>query len=91
MTMGRQLDIPEDGFQDLRSFITTVLGLPHDYPENENFPTPPLATKVWPEQEDLHDDFSFFFDIASHRNEPEVNLYLPTRQMAPMIGLLHVT
>ena len=84
MTLGGQLDISEDGFRYLRSLITTVLGLPHDYPENDNFCIPPSTVKVWSEQGDLHDDFSYFFDIASyHRNKPDVKFYLPTRRYRP--------
>jgi len=43
-----------------------------------------LTAKTWPEQEDIPDDFSYFFDIASrHRDKPDVKFYLPTRRYGP--------
>jgi DMATS type aromatic prenyltransferase len=80
MTIGGLHDIPEEGMQDLRSLIITLLELPNDYPENENFPIPPPANKKWKEQEDQARTFAYYFDIAAGQgNKPDVKFYLPTR------------
>lgn len=79
MTIGGLHDIPEDRLQDLRSFITTILELPDDYPEDARLTSAPPARKMWPEQEDPAECFAYFFDIAPGR-KPEVKFYLPTRR-----------
>lgn len=84
MTMGGRLDIAEDNLQDLRSLITTVLELPADYPEDQNFPLPPPPAKTWSEQESQADTFAYYFDIAPRNgSKPDVKIYLPTRSYGP--------
>lgn len=79
MTMGGLLDIPEDRLQDLRSLITTILELPDDYPEDAKLTSALPAPKTWPEQGDLAEGFTYFFDIAPGR-KPDVKFYLPTQR-----------
>lgn len=84
MSMGGLLEISEDKVQDLRSLITTVLGLPHDYPEDDKFPPAPPVGKTWLDQEDLVECFVYFFDVAPrHGSKPDVKFYLPTRRYGP--------
>lgn len=79
MTMGGLLDVPEDRLQDLRSLITIILELPDDYPEDAKLTSAPPAPKTWPEQGDLAEGFTYFFDIALSR-KPDVKFYLPTQR-----------
>lgn len=84
MTMGGLLKISEESLQDLRSLITTVLGLPDDFPEETNFPSAPPVGKTWLDKEDLVECFVYFFDIAPrHGSKPDVKFYLPTRRYGP--------
>jgi DMATS type aromatic prenyltransferase len=85
MTMGGLHDkISEEELQDLRSLITTVLGLPADYPEGEKFPTAAPVGKTWLDKEDLVECFVYFFDVAPGRGgRPDVKFYLPTRRYGP--------
>ncbi|KAI5868213.1 aromatic prenyltransferase [Durotheca rogersii] len=83
MTLGGLVDIPEESLQEIRSLITTILGLPEDFPEDANTPVQPPIGKSWVETENLFECFVYFFDIAPQNGVPDVKFYLPTRRYGP--------
>ncbi|CAN8095471.1 unnamed protein product [Discula destructiva] len=78
MTLAGHLSIPEPSLQDLRSFITAILGLPHDYPESAAIPVPTCALQSEREPAPC---FVYFFDIAPNA-ALDVKLYLSMRTYA---------
>ncbi|CAG8924602.1 unnamed protein product [Penicillium salamii] len=81
MTMGGICDISEESLQDLRSMILAVLGLPSDFPEEENISVEATTGgNSWKDFEALCEGFIYFFDIAPANGKPEVKFYLTTRK-----------
>jgi DMATS type aromatic prenyltransferase len=52
---------------------------PEDYPEDAKLTSEPQAPKTWPEQGDMAEGFTYFFDIAPGR-KPDVKFYLPIQK-----------
>ncbi|KAL9095873.1 MAG: hypothetical protein Q9165_001870 [Trypethelium subeluteriae] len=80
MTMGGTRDIPESSLQDLRSMILAVLGLPSDFPDDQEIPLDDNVDNYWLSFATLRFGFTFFFDIAPTSGTPDVKFYLPTRK-----------
>lgn len=80
VTMGGLLEFPEHNLQDLRLLICAILGLPDDYPEDEQVPSISPDGKRWKEFDALVEGFVYFFDVAPRNNKPDVKFYLPTRK-----------
>ncbi|KAK1957516.1 aromatic prenyltransferase [Colletotrichum sublineola] len=81
ITMGGLRHVSESSLQDLRSLILTILGLPADYPEEDEFtPTSAKSGDKWDDFDSLCEGFTYFFDIAPTSGVPDVKFYLPTRK-----------
>ncbi|KAJ6180053.1 hypothetical protein N7519_010514 [Penicillium mononematosum] len=81
MTMGGVCDIAEESLQDLRSMILAVLGLPADFPEEQEISVQATTGgNIWKDFEALCEGFIYFFDIAPMNGKPEVKFYLTTRK-----------
>ncbi|KAA8646569.1 uncharacterized protein ATNIH1004_008002 [Aspergillus tanneri] len=81
MTMGGICDSSEESLQDLRSMTLAVLGLPADFPEEQEISVEATTGgNSWKDFKALCDGFIYFFDIAPKSGKPEVKYYLTTRK-----------
>lgn len=71
----------EVGLQVLRSLILGVLGLPKDYPEDQEVAVGENGSgEAWPDFAALCEGFIYFFDIAPTNGTPEVKFHMTTRK-----------
>jgi len=84
MTLGGLTTVSEPEMQDLRSFISSTLGLPDHYPEDAEVRAESRTGEIWKEAEDLVDGYIYFLDIRPGTVPvPEIKFYLPVRRYGP--------